>query len=233
LSRTLQLYQLQTLDSEIDKTRQQLAEVRARLGESEALKRAREALHLAEATLRKAQTTMQDLDLEVKSLGEKIVNQEKRLYGGKILNAKEAANLQEEVAALKRRNGEREERLLEAMLAVEEDQETLTQRQVEFSTIEATWSADQAQLQANQETLNQQLSQLLERRPLMADSLQPDLLREYDGLRSKKAGRAIVAVKDGVCQGCGIAMSNSRVQRARTDDSLTYCSTCGRILYVP
>jgi predicted nucleic acid-binding Zn-ribbon protein len=233
LSRILQLYQLQALDSDIDKTRQQLAEVRARLGESEALKRAREALQGAETTLRKAQTTMQDLDLEVKSLGEKIVNQEKRLYSGKVLNAKEAANLQDEVAALKRRNGEREERLLEAMLAVEENQETLTQRQAEFSTIEADWSADQARLQENQETLNQQLSQLLERRPLMASSIQPDLLKEYDSLRPKKAGRAVVTVKEGVCQGCGIAMSNSRVQRARTDEALTYCSTCGRILYVP
>jgi uncharacterized protein len=233
LSRTLQLYQLQALDSEIDKTRQQLAEVQARLGESAALKQAREALRLAETTLRKAQTTMQDLDLEVKSLGEKIVNQEKRLYGGKVLNAKEAANLQDEVAALKRRNSEREERLLEAMLAVEEGQETFTQKEAEFSTTEADWSANQARLQETQETLTQQLSQLLERRPLMTVSIQPDLLREYDSLRSKKAGRAIVAVKDGVCQGCGIAMSNSRVQRARTDEALTYCSTCGRILYVP
>ena len=233
MSRILQLYQLQALDSEIDKTRQQLAEVRARLGESDALKRSREALHLAETTLRKAQTTMQDLDLEVKSLAEKIVNQEKRLYGGKILNAKEAANLQDEVAALKRRNSEREERLLEAMLAVEENQETFTQKQAEISMTEADWSAGQAHLQENQETLNQQLSQLLERRPLMAGSIQPDLLREYDSLRAKKAGRAVVAVKDGVCQGCGIAMSNSRVQRARTDEALTYCSTCGRILYVP
>ena len=150
-----------------------------------------------------------------------------------MLNPKEAANLQDEVAALKRRNSEREERLLEAMLAVEENQGTLTRKQAEFSTTEVAWSADQARLQEAKETLDQQLSQLLERRPQMTASLQPALLSEYDTLRAKKAGRAVVTVKDGVCQGCGIAMSNSRVQRARTDEALTYCSTCGRMLYVP
>jgi predicted nucleic acid-binding Zn-ribbon protein len=233
LSHTLQLYQLQMLDSEIDKTKQQLAEVKARLGESEALKQAREALYQAETTLRKAQTTMQDLDLEVKSLGDKIANEEKRLYSGKVLNAKEATNLQDEVAALKRRYGEREERLLEVMLAVEENQETLQQRQAEFSATETNWSADQAHLHETQAALDQQLVQFLERRPMMTGSIPQAVLGEYEALRAKKAGRAVVMVKGSECQGCGISMSNSRVQRARTDDALTYCGTCGRILYVP
>lgn len=233
MSHTLQLYQLQALDSEIDKIRQQLAEVKARLGESDALKETREAMRQAETTLRKAQSTMQDLDLEVKSLADKIASQEKRLYSGKVLNAKEATNLQDEVAALKRRYGEREEHLLEVMLAVEENQETLQQRQAAFSTTEVAWSADQARLQEIQATLDQQLAQFLERRPTMTVSIPSEVLREYDGLRAKKGGRAVVMVKGGECQGCGISMSNSRVQRARTDEALTFCSTCGRILYVP
>ena len=41
MSRVQQLYQLQTLDSEVDKINRQLAEIATQLGESEALKKAK------------------------------------------------------------------------------------------------------------------------------------------------------------------------------------------------
>ena len=68
MGRVLQLYQLQTLDNEIDKATHDLAEITAKLGETEALKKARTAIEAAEKAARQAHTMMQDLDLEVKSL---------------------------------------------------------------------------------------------------------------------------------------------------------------------
>ena len=233
MARTLQLYQLQALDSEIDKLNQQLANIAARLGESAALKDARSHTEQTQQTLRKAQTAMQNLDLEVKSLADKISNQEKRLYSGSVLNAKEAANLQEEVASLKRRHNEREERLLEAMLELEEAEEAATASQSKLAEVEAEWSAGQQDLTRTQGELKSKVAEFIERRPAVAGAIDSETLGEYEKLRPKKAGRAVVSVKDGVCQGCGMTLSNSRVQRARAGTELTYCSTCGRILYVP
>ena len=203
------------------------------LGESETLKNIRNNVEAAQQSLRQAQVTMQDLDLEVKSLTEKIATQEKKLYSGAVLNAKEAANLQDEVASLKRWHVEREEHLLEAMLAVEESESNFNDRQAELAHIEAEWSSDQEHLRQEQNTLKSKLDELMERRPTIAGIVDADDLSEYENLRSKKAGRAIVTVKDGVCQGCGMTLSNSRVQRARAGTELMYCSTCGRILHVP
>lgn len=233
MGHTLQLYQLQSLDSEIDQANQQLAEIVAKLGESETLKDARAGVEVATKDLRQAQTTMQDLDLEVKSLAEKITSEEKKLYSGTVLNAKEAANLQDEVASLKRRHIEREEHLLEAMLVVEESELALDNGQTELARIEAEWVTGQDHLKQKQSALKSKLEELMERRPTVADAVDKDALREYENLRPKKAGRAIVGVKNSVCQGCGMTLSNSRVQRARAGTELTYCSTCGRILYVP
>lgn len=233
MGRTLQLYRLQSLDSEIDQANQQLAELVAKLGESETLKKARVVVEGAEKNLRQAQATMQDLDLEVKSLTEKITSQEKKLYSGTVLNAKEAANLQDEVASLKRRHSEREERLLEAMVALEESEADLDNGRAELARIEAEWVTNQDQLKQEQSALESKLKELMERRPTVADAVNEDDLNEYENLRPKKAGRAIVAVNNSVCQGCGMTLSNSRVQRARAGTELMYCSTCGRILYVP
>lgn len=233
MGRTLQLYQLQSLDSEIDKTSHQLDEIAAKLGESEALIKTKREAEVAEQNLRKIQATVQDLDLEVKSLANKIAGEEKRLYSGKVLNAKEAANLQEEVASLKRRHGEREERLLEAMLEAEEAEEIVHQKQSKLAQLKAEWASDQEKLKQTQSTLEHKLTELKERRPAIIETINQEDLSNYESLRSKKAGRAIVAVKSSVCQGCGMTLSNSRVQRARSGTELIYCSICGRILYVP
>jgi len=233
VTRIVQLYQLQLLDSEIDHVKHQLAEVAAQLGESEALKQAKTNHDATQKQHRQAQAKMQDLDLEVKGLAAKIANQEKLLYSGRVLNAKEAANLQEEVAALKRWHSEQEERLLEAMVAAEEAQAAFTTAQAQLSTTETGWRAKQEQLTQKQQELTTQLANLKKRRPDLAIKVDLADLEIYDKLRAKKGGRAVAAVKNEVCQGCGMTPSSNKVRQARTGIDLMYCSVCGRILYVP
>jgi predicted nucleic acid-binding Zn-ribbon protein len=233
VGRTLQLYQLQSLDSKIDDANQELVDIAAKLAQNQALVEARTAAEAAEQDLRKAQAGMQDLDLEVKSLADKISNEEKMLYSGRVLNAKEAANLQDEVASLKRRQAELEERLLEAMLEVEDAETSLNGRREEFVRTEAEWTTNQEALHLSQTAVETTLRELQERRPAVTGTIDAEVLQKYESLRGKKAGRAVVLVKAGVCQGCGMTLSNSRVQRARAEAELNYCSTCGRILYVP
>ncbi|MCK6628238.1 MAG: hypothetical protein L6R45_24065 [Anaerolineae bacterium] len=232
MSRAQQLYQLQTLDSELDKINQQLAGIAAQLGESEVLKKARVEAGAAEKTWRQAQATMQDLTLEVKSLAEKITQQEKVLYHGKALSAKEAANLQDEINSLKRRHSQREERLLEAMVAAEEAEAQLKRAQAELMVVEADWQANQEQLTQQQTALKAKAAELKQHRPVLVKGIDPDDLEEYDDLRPRKTGRAVAMIKDGICLGCGVAASSSRIQHARAGTELVYCGTCGRILYV-
>lgn len=232
MSRAQQLYQLQTLDSELDKINQQLAGIAAQLGESEVLKKARVEAGAAEKTWRQAQATMQDLTLEVKSLAEKITQQEKVLYHGKALSAKEAANLQDEINSLKRRHSQREERLLEAMVAAEEAEAQLKRAQAELMVVEADWQANQEQLAQQQTALKAKAAELKQHRPVLVKGIDPDDLEEYDDLRPRKTGRAVAMIKDGICLGCGVAASSSRIQHARAGTELVYCGTCGRILYV-
>jgi predicted nucleic acid-binding Zn-ribbon protein len=232
LSRVQQLYQLQLLDSEVDKTNQQLAEIATRLGESEALKQAKAQAEAAERQLRQAQATMQNLNLEVQSLTQKIAQQEKTLYQGKALSPKEATNLQDEIASLKRRQGQREELLLEAMVGAEEAEQQLEQMRTRLAAIQTEWQSDQERLAEQQAALKNKLNELKQQRPVMVKVIDADDLDEYEELRPRKAGRAVAVIKDGICLGCGVAASSSRIQHARAETELIYCGTCGRILYV-
>ena len=233
MAQILQLYQLQSLDSEIDQIRQQLKEIDAQLGESKALQQAKTGHETAEATLRQAQTKMKDLALELKTVSNKISNQEKLLYSGKVLSPKEAANLQDEVAALKRWHGDREEHLLEAMVEAEEAETVRDTTATHLADVEADWQAGQGDLLDNQTDLKNKLIDRKKRRPAIAAAIDKQTLTLYERLRTQKAGRAVAAVKGGVCQGCGVTPSSNKLRQARAGTELMTCGACGRILYVP
>lgn len=232
LNRTHLLYQLQGLDSKIDKAKQELAEVEAQLGESAALRQAKQTSEMAQQQMRQAQTKLKDLELEVKGLSDKIAGQEKLLYSGKAMSAKEAANLQDEIASLKRWHSAREELLLEAMLEAEEAEETVTQAQDALSRVEAEWRDSQGDLGTKQQRLQAEIEELQQQRPTFAEAVDQDDLREYDALRRKKGGVAIAAVKGSVCQSCGMIASNNKIRQAGSGADLVYCGGCGRILYI-
>jgi len=115
---------------------------------------------------------------------------------------------------------------------VEEAESLLAENQEALSEIESNWTAEQTQLQERQSELNHKVADLAAQRPVLTGAIDQDDLDIYDNLYRRKAGRAVAAVKNGVCQACNLANSASQLQRARTGTELIYCSTCGRILYV-
>ncbi len=232
MSHTHLLYQLQTLDSQIDAARQELTTVEAALGESDSLKQARQAVETATQRMRQAQTSLKDLELEVKSLTDKIANQEKLLYSGKGMSAKEAANLQDEVTSLKKWQATREEVLLEAMVEAEEAELHLADMEEILSRVEAEWREDQKALVAKKAALEAKIEELQQQRPTVTAAIDADALGDYEDTRRKRAGVAVTSVKDSVCQSCGMIASNNKVRQAQSGSGLVYCSGCGRILYI-
>lgn len=232
MSRAHNLYQLQTIDDQISEAKQYLRKIGANLGKSNALLTAEEAAETADKGLRQAQTKLQDVELEVKSLTDKISAQEKQLYSGKSMSAKEAANLQDEVASLKKRHGQREEALLEAMMTAEEAETAASQAKIDLSEAEEKWLADHDKLTQLKTQFEDKLTHLNTQRPTVLESISAADLAEYDRLYAKKSGKAVAAVKQGLCQGCNVGASQSKLQQARNGAQLAYCGSCGKILCV-
>ena len=232
MSQTQPLYELQQVDLEIQGVSGRLKEIAATLGENAELKRARKMATDAQAVLAKCRAEMHDLDLEVSSLSQKIETNESRLYSGRVTNPKELANLEEELASLKRWREKREEDLLEAMLATEEAEATLSDAQAILTQVSETWGAEQGDLADEQTTLQARLEELGERRRSLIAVVGSEDVATYERLRQRKAGRAVAAVKDGICEGCRMNPPSSQVQHARSGSELEFCNNCGRILHV-
>lgn len=231
MNRSHLLYRLQTTDLEIATGKRRLEEVEAGLGESEGLRQARRALQKAEDELNRWRTTLRDLELEVRSLTAKITSVEERLYSGRVTNPKELANLQDEVSHLRRRKSELEDRQLEAMVEVEEHEAEMGSKKADLAQVYAEWSHTQEQLTEERSALEERLAHLQKERADLEKRVGAEDLALYGELCSRKGGRAVALLEGGVCQACRVALPTSQVQQARSGDSLSFCSSCQRILY--
>jgi len=223
------LYRLQCLDSEGDAKRRRLAEIEAALVESEALKQARGALKGARSLIQRWALRQRDLELEIQGLSNKIARSEQRLYSGVVKNPKELADLQAEVAALKRRRQKLEDDLLEAMIEREEAETAHSQAQAHLDEIQTRWSAQQADLRAEREMLQARLAGIEQARAALLPSIEADDLAVYQALRRRKGGLAVARVRNGACSGCGVAISPSLEWQLR-QEKLVHCGNCERII---
>jgi predicted nucleic acid-binding Zn-ribbon protein len=225
------LYQLQIVDSEWDETSRQLAEVEASLGETDDLVRAREAVAEIQKSLEGLRQESRELDLEIAGVSAKLKANQDRLYSGKVRNPKELSGLHEEAGALRRRCSELEDGQLELLMAAEEAEAELAERQARLRQIEGTWHEDQAALQAQKEELALRLLELEEDRAQLRAPLAAAELADYDDLRWRLGGTAVARFKRGACQACGVDLPTGVALAVERGEGVHYCPICRRLLY--
>lgn len=231
MSRALNLYRLQQVDSKRDHAIARLQTIHATLENDAALREAKNQLAAAEAGYASSQRELKQIDHQVQDLRIKIEQTESSLYSGRITNPKELQDLQKDAASLKKHLQTLEERELESMIAdeaalAERDhaKQTLADTEQKVRAIFAELTGEQTRLQKEVEKLD------TERTAIMA-GIDPSILPEYDQLRQRKRGTAVAAIADSACAVCGASITAAQTQAAQSATRFEYCSSCGRILY--
>lgn len=225
-----QLYQLQLVDSESEERSQRLTLVEENLGESGDLIRAREAVTEMEGALAELRAQLRALEMDVAAVSSKLKQNQDRLYGGRVRNPKELSGLQEEAAALRRRRSQLEDEQLELMIAIEEHDAELVERQARLRQIEATWRGDQAGLLAEKAQLESRLAELAEDREAFRARIRASDLALYDDLRKHEGGTAVALLRRGICQACGVDVPTSMARAVERGEDMQYCPICNRLL---
>jgi len=212
MSKALNLYRLQKLDSQIDKITQRLKQIEKALKDNLRIRRAKKVLVRAQKNAQRMRIKLHQIEdkVEGKRIKRKLV--QTSLFSGKIKNPKELQDLQMESEALKRYINQLEDEQLEAMIENEAAENDEEQSKKALANAKATTSEENASL------LGEQLK------------LQDDLERL---MREKEAvlGTAVTEVSDGGCSICGQALTPADQQSIRSSHQLIFCPSCGRILY--
>lgn len=231
MNQAFQLFQLQKVDSHIDQLEQRILEISRILNGNKLIQNAKEALLNAEQNLEKNNQVLRGIEDEIQSLRIKLEVNQASLYGGKIQNPKELKGLQDESASLKKRISSLEDEQLDAMIVCEDVETKTALAKSGVLNAEAEFMNQSASLRGEQSQFQKTTDNLLKEKTMVLNSIQPEILNIYQVLRTQKRGVAVASVEDGSCSACGNTLSPSEWQQARSPHQITYCPSCGRILY--
>lgn len=223
------LHALQSTDISIESIRHRLVEIEASLGESERLFQARAAFEAAQDAVKHTQTRLRELELETKSLNEKIAQVNQRLYSGMIHNPKELKSMEADLHQWQRMGGSLEDQSLEGMLKLDEERAALVIQEQAFNEVKAVWEQSQGTILKEKSELLANLAELENRRQQQVAGIPQAHLAAYERLH-QRLGHAVALLQGNGCSGCGMTLPTGQAQQVRMSQDLTFCPNCQRIL---
>jgi uncharacterized protein len=230
MSQIKALYRLQKIDLELDAQRRRVREINSVLEQDGGLSEARAAAAALQDSLHKQEARSADLNLEIKSITSQTAQLNDRLYGGHVSNPKELQDMEGKIDELKRRRADRENALLEAMIAVDDLQAELARASERLGKLEADRAAEEETLNGEKNKLKHSIKKLKTDREAAVQGVSEANLQLYDTLRANKRGTAVAVLEGESCMSCGVRATGNVIQQVRHGDELVLCTSCGRLL---
>ena len=164
------------------------------------------------------------------------------LYSGQVTAVRELQSLEEEVAALGRRQRVVEDKLLEVMEELESSGAELAELRAGRDGLAERIGAVTERLTAAAVEIDSERAEVRAQRAGAAEHVAEDLLERYEQLRTRIGGVAIARLEGTTCLGCHLALPLMEVDRLRRlpevgeapageiDKGSATCPSCGRIL---
>jgi hypothetical protein len=227
------LLELQELDSAVDRLEARRTQLEAGAEVAEVRRRTEEAegalgeLRLALDEIRRTQARMEH---DIDAMNQKAAAEEKRMYDGSIVNAKELEALQHEIASVRERRSRTEDELLESMERREELETRAGALEADVATLRGRLEEVGGESVHEHEQVSKELSARRAERDALVPEFDPELLELYEDLRRQKKGVGAAALVDGVCQACHEQLSALELARLKKTDSIRRCEHCRRIV---
>jgi predicted nucleic acid-binding Zn-ribbon protein len=225
------LFQLQQLDLEIDRLIAEQQALTSSLQSAFLVKKLRAEQSILQQQLATGLQAQKEAEWALEDLEQRLKQQQQRLYGGNVTNAKELSALQQEVQHLRAQQARQEEMTLEMMEEAESLRDATQQKTRAVQEAEAAWELANTAGIAKNEQLEAKLQEVRGRRAEMAALLDGALVKRYEGMRKTRQGHVVSKVEQNSCQWCRVILTPSELQRVRISSELQTCSNCGRILY--
>lgn len=231
MSKTLDLFRLQKLDTQIDQVKHRLVEINRVLNDDRRTAQAQKKYQAAQKIAKDIRIKLHMIEDKVEAQKIKRKSTQDALFGGKIRNPKELEDLQMESNALKRYIAQLEDEQLEAMIENEAAEQAENQARKNLEQARGTTAEENAALVGEQDKLEKDLERLTLEKKAVLNSISTADLNLYNKLRKGKHGTAVAAVSDGGCSICGQALTPADLQAVRASSTFVFCPSCGRILY--
>jgi predicted nucleic acid-binding Zn-ribbon protein len=225
------LYQLQVLDTDIDKQNQRLKEIQKILEFNKDITIVKLKIDQLELDLKNQNHSLKKISDEAQTIQNKISTSEQSLYDGSIKNPKELQSVNAEIESLKKRLSTLEEEQFEYLILIESLEEKLEEQIKELNVLEQSKTQQALQFQSEIEVIQKEINRLnIEKKPILSQ-IDEEFLKIYTNLRKIKNKIAVSQIVDNACSMCGNSLPPMEVQRARGPIDDIFCPVCKRFLY--
>jgi predicted nucleic acid-binding Zn-ribbon protein len=145
---------------------------------------------------------------------------------------KEYQSALKEIEAFKQMSSEKEDAILLAMEEIDTIQAELKHRERELQIKLKEYEEAKNRLEEEDKKYGAVGEEKHVLREELARELELSLQRQYQKIKEKRNGLAVVMVKDGTCSGCSMHIPPQVINEVLTNEHIITCPSCNRIIYV-
>lgn len=223
------LIDLEKVDREITRLTDEVAALPRRVAAiEEQLADHKAAVEKAKAAIKNNESSRRKLESDIQEYQQKIVKY--RSQSSSVKTNDEYRALMHEVEFTEKQISGCEDKILELMISLEQDEKALKAAEAELKTEAAAVEKEKTEARTRTAEDERELKTLNEKRSQLRSGVTDSSLAHYDRvIRQRKS--AIAEARDQKCQACYVLVRPQTWQELKANDQIITCSSCGRILY--
>ena len=225
------LYAVQQIDTLIQRAKRSQTNLDNGTAAASTADAANGVAQLKKTDLHKVAGDLKDNELKLATVETKRKSYQQKLYQGTVTNAKELANIEKEIEALGRQQGDLDSRILMLMDETEQAQAASGVADAQAHAAEAHKTETIAAYRSRYEALTLELANLAQERESAAALVEDKAgLKRYDDIRAKAGGIGIAKIEGDTCGGCHMKLSSNLIKTVKERAQIQPCENCGRLL---
>lgn len=180
--------------------------------------------------IEKYRKKIKDFEYKMQAYDDNIKKIEKDLYGGRNTNPKELMNWQQEAEHIKTQKKQIEEEMLKIMEDVEAADKKVRVADELIEKARGDYEKAAQDYKLKIAGLDGEIAQIEQKKKDLLEGVDEDDVNQYEQLRLRKDGLAIVKIEGSCCGGCFMNLPANLIDKARHRETI-HCGNCGRLLY--
>ncbi len=224
------LYALQLKDDQLREIEAVIQEIPLKIKELENERDSRsDMIEKAKKKLQNNSEERKKLEREIVAIRDKIAKYKEQMK--KVTTNKEFQGFSSEIKFEEANIVGVEEKIIEKMIESDEIMNGIRDAENEFKKISDAYNLQIKDMLANLDYHKNKLAEETRNKKELRAQADPKLLKAYDSLFAKKAGKVVSCVQTDFCGVCNIKIRPQMLSELILSDDLMICESCGRILF--
>jgi len=225
------LIELQQQEAAIAKVQSEINELPLKIEQIvSGLKEFEEEILIKKESLSELKKVYRSYDAEIQANQARVKKREEQLR--LVTTNKEYQAILKEIDEIKKLSSRIEDETIQCLENLDVAENEVKEKEEKYLTEAAAVNQQKSVFEADADSERRSLDELLAQRDDISIKIDPEMIKQYEFVKSYARGIAIVQVKDCICMGCNMNIPPQMYNELHRENELKTCPHCHRMLYV-